>query len=405
MPNPDHLQTLLQGVDAWNAWRERERLIAPDLGGADFRSANLRRADFRGANLRGADLRGANLSGADLISARLSGADPGAEFDGADLRGANLRGADLRGAILFKAHLYKADLSSADLRGASFDGADLSEANLSSANLCTAGLISAGLRRADLRRANLMGANLSSADLRGANLSGADLKYAILVDADITNADLSGCRIYGVSAWGLDQSAETKQRNLIITKSAEPEITVDNIEVAQFIYLLLKNQKLRDVIDTISRKGVLLLGRFTNGRIAVLERLREELRARDFLPIVFNFDKPETKNFTETVRLLAAMSRFVIADITNPRSAPLELQATVPECMIPFVPILEKGEEPFAMLRDLQINHPDRVCKVIRYPSVNRLVEVLDSKIIRPAQARFARLVKRKAAEIGVVDV
>jgi len=57
------------------------------------------------------------------------------------------------------------------------------------------------------------------------------------------------------------------------------------------------------------------------------------------------------------------------------------------------------------MLRDLQINHPDRVFKVIRYPSVDRLIEVLDSKIITPAQARFAQLLKRKAAKIGVVDV
>ena len=74
---------------------------------------------------------------------------------------------------------------------------------------------------------------------------------------------------------------------------------------------------MRDVIDTIGKKGVLLLGRFTEGRIAILERLREELRKRDFLPIVFNFDKPDTKTFTQTVRLLAGMSRFVIADVTN----------------------------------------------------------------------------------------
>ena len=47
------------------------------------------------------------------------------------------------------------------------------------------------------------------------------------------------------------------------------------------------------------------LGRFTEGRTVVLERLRDELRKRDYVPIVFNFDKPETKDFTETVRLLA----------------------------------------------------------------------------------------------------
>jgi hypothetical protein len=69
----------------------------------------------------------------------------------------------------------------------------------------------------------------------------------------------------------------------------------------------LHNEKIRDVIDTVGKKGVLLLGRFTEDRIVVLERLREELRNRGYLPIVFNFDKPETKDFTETVRLLAGL--------------------------------------------------------------------------------------------------
>jgi hypothetical protein len=99
----------------------------------------------------------------------------------------------------------------------------------------------------------------------------------------------------------------------------------------------------------------LLLGRFTEGRIEILERLRDELRNRGYVPIIFNFDKPETKNFTETVRLLAGLSHFVIADVTNPKSAPLELQATVPEVMVPFRPIIQQGEKPFAMLEDLWI--------------------------------------------------
>jgi hypothetical protein len=386
MANPDHLKMLRQDVDAWNAWREREPSITPDLSGANLRRANLSGADLMWSDLFRPDGGEADLSVVNLRPTNLSEAD----LSGAYLAGAVLIGANLSKALLIDAYLSGAVLNGAHLSEAVFNGAHLSRADLSGA---------------DLKRAHLFRADLSEADLSGADLSEANLSWANLVNADLTDANLTGCRIYGVSAWGLKLNDETSQRNLIITTLDEPEITVDNIEVAQFIYLLLRNQKIRDVIDTISRKGVLLLGRFTNGRIAVLERLREELRARNFLPMVFNFDKPETKNFTETVRLLAAMSRFVIADLTNPRSAPLELQATVPECMIPFVPILEKGEEPFAMLRDLQINHPDRVFKVIRYPSVDRLVEVLDSKIIRPAQARFARLVKRKAAEIGVVDV
>src|SRR6185312_13535354 len=40
-----------------------------------------------------------------------------------------------------------------------------------------------------------------------------------------------------------------KQQDLVITGWDEPKITVDDIEVAQFIYLLLNNKKIRDVID------------------------------------------------------------------------------------------------------------------------------------------------------------
>jgi hypothetical protein len=103
-----------------------------------------------------------------------------------------------------------------------------------------------------------------------------------------------GCRVFGISAWNLNLDG-AKKRDLVITRHDEPQIAVDNLEVAQFIYLLLHNEKIRDVIDTIGKKGVLLLGRFSGGRIALLERLREELRRRDFIPIMFNFEKPDAE--------------------------------------------------------------------------------------------------------------
>jgi hypothetical protein len=165
------------------------------------------------------------------------------------------------------------------------------------------------------------------------------------------------------------------------------------------VYLLLHNEKIRRVIDTVGRKGVLLLGRFTEGRIAVLERPREELRKRGYVPIVFNFDKPETKDFTETVRLLAGLAKFIIADITNPRSAPLELQATVPEIMVPFQPIIEDGQTAFAMLDDLQRKH-DWVFPTLRYSSRDRLIETMDEQIVGPAETKFRQLQVRRAEPI-----
>jgi hypothetical protein len=139
---------------------------------------------------------------------------------------------------------------------------------------------------------------------------------------------------------------------LIITAQNEPEITVDNIEVAQFIYLMLNNEKVRDVIDTITSKAVLILGRFTEERKAVLDALREELRKRNYLPILFDFSVPTTRDITETISLLARMARFIIADLTDPSSIPKELEAIVPSLAVPVQPLLESSSRPYAMFKD-----------------------------------------------------
>jgi uncharacterized protein YjbI with pentapeptide repeats len=384
--NPKHLELLRQGVHVWNAWRA-ESIHETDFAEANIIWANLLKADLNRANLSRANLTGANLCKADL--------------NGADLSGATLREADLSEAYLNGANLNGADLSEANLRGAHLIDATLGGANLSKANLNRADLSWADLSRADLNRANLVYAHLGGANLSKANLSGADLSLAGLVKTNLVDAILTNCRIFGISAWNVKLNEGTKQQDLVITRWDEPTVVVDHIEVAQFVHLLLHNEKIRDVIDTVGKKGVLLLGRFTKDRIEVLERLGEELRKRGYLPMVFNFDKPETKDFTETVRLLAGLSKFVIADITNPKSAPLELQATVPEIMVPFRPIIEEGGKPFAMLQDLWSKHRDWVFEPIYYSSVDALIASLDEKIIQPAEARFVELLKRKAETMG----
>ena len=78
--------------------------------------------------------------------------------------------------------------------------------------------------------------------------------------------------MYGISAWNV-QLDRAKQENLVITDYDEPTIMVDNLKIAQFIYLLLNNEEIRDAIDTIAKKAVLILGRFTFERKVVLARL------------------------------------------------------------------------------------------------------------------------------------
>jgi hypothetical protein len=360
MANKGHFEMLAQVASVWNAWRHKNRTVTPNLCGADLAYAHLSNADLAGANLCAANLFGAELTGAIL--------------DGALLTDVNLS----------EAKLNKARLVSAQLNGADLGGAEL----------C----------KADLSCANLQGVDLGGAKLVKANLCQVDHRYAKLFDVNLSKANLTGCRVYGTSAWNLALNGAV-QKGIIITEEDESDIMIDNLEVSQFVYLILHNEKIREVIDTIGKKGVLLLGRFTDSRITVLERLREELRSRGFLPMVFNFEKPTTKDFTETIRLLTGLSNFIIADITKPKSTPLELQAVVPDYMVPFVPIIEEGEKPFSMFKDLWIKYSKWVLEPIYYSSIDKLIENLDYVVIEPARARFAVLLAEKAKEMGGIHI
>lgn len=76
---------------------------------------------------------------------------------------------------------------------------------------------------------------------------------------------------------------------------------------------------------------VLILGRFTKERKAVLERITDTLRDAGFVPILFDFTLSPERDVTETVQLLANLSCFIIADITEVKSIPQELSHIVQE--------------------------------------------------------------------------
>ena len=260
-----------------------------------------------------------------------------AELQGAHLEGANLCGADLRGTYLMGAELSDCYLHGADLSNAHLHGAYLINANLSEATLILA----------DLTRTELSNADLTRADLRLANLTN-----AVLVDTKLNKAILSGCRVYGISAWNTELKG-TIQSGLVITRRDEPAITVDDIEIAQFVYLLLENKTVRKIFDTITSKVVLILGCFIQERKKVLDALRDELRKRDYTPIIFDFEKPSTRDLTETVSTLAHMARFVIADITDAKSIPQELQKIIPNLpSLPVQPIILEDKYEYSMFKD-----------------------------------------------------
>jgi uncharacterized protein YjbI with pentapeptide repeats len=364
------INLLRTSVDEWNSWRSTHPTATVDLSYAKLHDINLDEYDLSNARLYKADLQGASLWKANLTAA---------DITQANLQGSNLRQTILKGAVAVRANIsrsvcWKANLQDANLFLADFWGTDLSEANL-----------------------------------RNATLIEARLHGAILIRADLQNANLSKAMVYGSSIWDAILDGAT-QRDLVITPDAGrqkwhgydrmkingPVMTVDDLEVAQFIYLLINNAKVRRVIDTITSKLVLLLGRFTPERKAVLDSLREALRQHDLIPVLFDFEKPSDRDITETVGLLGHLARMVIADLTDPRSVPQELQRLIPSLpSVPIQPIIQEAQSPYSMFPDFGAYLS--VLPPLPYRDANHLCEILQSKILEPATEKSKEIALRRA--------
>jgi uncharacterized protein YjbI with pentapeptide repeats len=307
-----HVDVLKRGAKAWNAWRKARSRVRPDLSGEQFRRIDLSDINLKGANLSSCDFTYTFLTDADLSEA------------------------DLTDARLIETNLVRADLSHANLQSAMLHGANLRDAKLSHATLVDA---------------YLGGASLVTTDLRGANLTGADLTYGSLIGTLVDRTIFVDCAVYGISAWDL-KGQPKEQRRLTVTPENEPVVAVDDLELAQFIYLLLNHKNLRRMLDSVTQRGVLILGRFGGGGLEVLREAADELRGMKYLPMIFDFERPRARNYTETVKTLVGLSRFVVVDLSGP-SVPQELNATVPDFKIPFVPIIEAGRDPYALFRDI----------------------------------------------------
>jgi hypothetical protein len=234
--------------------------------------------------------------------------------------------------------------------------------------------------------------------LDGASFADCDLRYVNLTEAQCDSTRFTGARIYGASLWGL-KGSPGDQSNLVITPEGAAKVTVDNVDIAQFIYLLLNNSKIRNVLDTVTSKVVLIVGRFSEERKPLLDKLREELRKRDRVPILFDFEKSSSRDTVETIRTLASMSRFVIADLTDAKSVLQELQVIVPEFpSLPIQPLLFRPQQEPGMFDHIRNIGGDRILPIFRYESGIDLLTNIDERVIAPAHDKSEHLRSRHSA-------
>ena len=99
---------------------------------------------------------------------------------------------------------------------------------------------------------------------------------------------------------------------------------------------------------------------------------------------------------------------FVIADLTSPKSAPLELEATVKQFKIPYIPIIDVSVDPrpFSMLVDLQKSF-HWVLPTLKYESKEDLLddENLKTYVIDRAVAKREELRKAKNQEPDTIEI
>jgi len=328
MATREHVSLLRKGVPAWNRWRQEHLTVTPDLFAADLRQLDLSGAQLTSADLRQANFTFANLTGANLIRSNLEEAN----ITWANLTGVNLTQANLRSASLFKCGLHDAVLQGANLSTSllvmcSLKRANLDRANLHGANLTESGLVDATARECVFRHARLLGSSLVGADFSGSDFTHADLTLADLTNADLSGARLSnailtgallnGARVVGVAGWDADLHA-TQQRDLVVTPKERTRLTVDGLDAAQFVLLLLQHARLRELAHPVRSTAVLVVGDFAADRSAVRDALAETLRQQGYTPVSLYVESPTADDLGSLIRSVLPVVRFACVDLTGP---------------------------------------------------------------------------------------
>lgn len=100
------------------------------------------------------------------------------------------------------------------------------------------------------------------------------------------------------------------------------------------------------------------------------------------------------KDLHETITMLARMSRFVIADITDAKSIPQELVSIVEQLpSLPVQPILQQDCEPWAMFDHIK-RYP-WVLELYRYTASDEFIPRLREVVISPAEMKVIEIRKK----------
>ncbi len=368
MANTEHLENLKKGKKYWNnwiseKWRNQNLNYWIDRGISNYLPAT--RADLSNTDLTGFH----DLTGYDFYKVN---------FKNSNLKGVNFKGCKFR----------KSDLSNCNLQNTTFDHSDLEYAFLLNSDLGNS-----SFQYCQMEGVNLSATNLYKTNFCGSKLLKSWLNWARMIETNFKLCDLSFSRIYGASIWSVELEG-AKQNDIIITKPDDSIISIDNIELAQFIYLILNNSKVKNVIDTLTSKVVLILGRFKPNRKRVLEQIKSELRTRGFIPMIFDFEKPQSRDYIEPVITISQLSKFIIADFTEPKIVLEEVPIILSACVVPMVPIISNKESIPTTLLNNRIKYNSLTDTIVYSDPIN--YKQITDYIIKKAENKLMEITNKR---------
>jgi hypothetical protein len=148
-----------------------------------------------------------------------------------------------------------------------------------------------------------------------------------------------------------------------------------------------------EIMSVLASRRVLILGRFNKQCLKVLEAIKEHLDAHPngYLAELFTFERPAARGFIEAIIGFAGLSRFIVADLSEPKSIPAELDAIVPRFRsVPVIPVIRQEEEVYATFLD--IAREANVVPMSRYRDIKDLLKKLDDELIPRAEAKLAEV-------------
>jgi hypothetical protein len=163
------------------------------------------------------------------------------------------------------------------------------------------------------------------------------------------------------------------------------------------VYLIVNNERIQQAIDTLGKKAVLLLGRFTGPGWDVLQTLKAALRSHRLLPMLFTFKPSERQSRLDTVETLARLSRLVIAEITDPRAVIGELVSIENIAYVPKHLFIREPELPDVMLDRIRA----KGAEVYAYKDIPHLLSLLE-RVLMTAEVRESDFAKRLSAARGL---